>query len=79
MGKRDARSRKMDEMARDGREGDCRRRECGRFIRDTMEGKPPQAIVGDADEAPVSIVSTGIPRAGHPVSNDGEADFPHQG
>jgi hypothetical protein len=44
-----------------------------------MEGKPPQAIVGDADEAPVSIVFTGVPRAGDPVSNDGEANFPHQG
>ena len=38
------------------------------FLRDTMEGKPPQAIVGDSEEAPVSMVFTGVPRAGDVIA-----------
>jgi hypothetical protein len=49
------------------------------FIRDTLEGKPPQAIVGDTDEASVSIVFTGVSRAGDAVSNDDDVGLPALG
>jgi hypothetical protein len=34
------------------------------FARDTQDGKPAQAIIGDNDEDPISVVVTGVPRAG---------------